>query len=164
MNMKTNNANRASSHSGGFTLIELLVVIGIIAVLAAILLPALAAAKRRSLRAQDIDNLKEQMEGSIMYAGDFNDWYPVSDIGAANAGGTVNNLNGIFYCYFIEYNAEWGPSSSGVGPQVLTANEQILPGFKAYNQNQGLLYGGNYCGNPNIFFCPALQDTHFAAG
>ena len=56
----------------GFTLIELLVVIAIIAILAALLLPALASAKRKAQQAQCISNLKQFAISDIMYAGDYN--------------------------------------------------------------------------------------------
>ncbi len=58
-----------------FTLIELLIVIAIIAILAAILLPALGAAKNLAKKAVCSNNIRQVgMGGLLMYAEDYNGW------------------------------------------------------------------------------------------
>ncbi|MBE6380519.1 MAG: DUF1559 domain-containing protein [Lentisphaerae bacterium] len=63
-----------------FTLIELLVVIAIIAILAAMLLPALSAARERARNANCIGKLKQIGTAMIMYAGDNKSYLPVNNL------------------------------------------------------------------------------------
>jgi prepilin-type N-terminal cleavage/methylation domain-containing protein len=65
--------NKENPGRSGFTLVELLVVIAIIAILAALLLPVLAAAKEKGRRAQCINNLKQLGVAALTYVGDNND-------------------------------------------------------------------------------------------
>jgi prepilin-type N-terminal cleavage/methylation domain-containing protein len=59
-----------------FTLLELLVVISIIAILAALLMPVLSAAKKRAAQSACINNQKQLGLGMQMYLGDNRDIFP----------------------------------------------------------------------------------------
>ncbi|RYG47383.1 prepilin-type N-terminal cleavage/methylation domain-containing protein [bacterium] len=66
-----------------FTLIELLVVIAIIAILAAILFPVFAQAKTAAKKTVDLSNMKQVGTAFMLYAGDNDDYLPLTSFPAA---------------------------------------------------------------------------------
>jgi prepilin-type N-terminal cleavage/methylation domain-containing protein/prepilin-type processing-associated H-X9-DG protein len=78
----------------GFTLVELLVVIGIIAVLVAMLLPALNRARRASKRVQCAANLKQLGNALQMYVIESKGELPPNYITTAGTDGSVSTYAG----------------------------------------------------------------------
>lgn len=81
----------ARRQARGFTLIELLVVIAIIAILAAMILPALAAAKEKAKRINCTNDLKQLGMAIMIYAGENRDFYPQAPNPNNNTSGDPNS-------------------------------------------------------------------------
>jgi prepilin-type N-terminal cleavage/methylation domain-containing protein len=141
----------------GFTLIELLVVIAIIAILASLLLPALANAKRKAHQAACMSNLKQAGLAIQMWADDNEGWLPPGE------GKTTGLLHGQRPHYNQTETSELiyylSTYLSLPAPDAVdrTANVFFCPGFQRYGYNvtvidQRTCYGvtaPNYIKAPN---------------
>jgi len=79
------NSNSGRGSKSGFTLVGLLVIIAVLALLAAMLLPALASAKKKAQRINCVNNLKQCGLAFRMWAGDNYDKNPM-DVSKARGG------------------------------------------------------------------------------
>lgn len=154
--MKTHAGNRAASRPGNpaFTLIELLVVIAIIAILAAVLLPVLNAAKVRAEAIQCLGNKKQLATACAMYPDDWNNYMvPNAPLGGLaslgwcastageNWGNSLENTNLLTYTtncladYFIKqikvYSCpgDYIPSANGPRIRSISMNSHVVGGL-----------------------------------
>lgn len=121
----------------GFTLVELLTVVSLIAVLIAILLPALARARSMARRVEDLSNLKQLSAICIMYAGENRGFLPV---------GRRNTFVSDDYVWFNDATwlelQSWGASDS-IGA---CTNIRDSDGFTTYGQPISTAPGDTYLG------------------
>ncbi len=101
----------------GFTLIELLVVIAIIGILAAMLFPVFARARESAHKISCLANMKNLGMALMMYAGDWDDTYPMSYYyqNGANSNNGYHHWSRLIYDYAKNDNIFVCPSWGGGG-------------------------------------------------
>jgi prepilin-type N-terminal cleavage/methylation domain-containing protein len=139
MNLNKSRCHNCDSAIGGsraFTLIELLVVIAIIAILAAILLPVLGAAKVRAVRIQCVSNEHQIGAALVMYTSDNQEYYPAYGYWATWGGGAAGyGLAG----------SQWG------GSGIQENSGGVNYGYRIPASKRPL---NDYTKNPKVFCCP----------
>jgi prepilin-type N-terminal cleavage/methylation domain-containing protein/prepilin-type processing-associated H-X9-DG protein len=122
-----------------FTLIELLVVIAIIAILAALLLPTLAASKVSAQRIHCVNNQKQLQLCWQMYCGDNNDGLPRNlfvPLGGQTSYGVSNSW--VTGCAFTDTTSS-NIQAGALFPYACSADVYKCPADQSTVSNQGII-------------------------
>jgi prepilin-type N-terminal cleavage/methylation domain-containing protein/prepilin-type processing-associated H-X9-DG protein len=141
--------NPGGQGTRGFTLIELLVVIAIIAILAALLLPAMAGAKRKAMLVRCQSNFHQIHVACSVYASENHDYYPICTVGNANNNPPPGepNFNRISAAHYTRYIV--------IG--ISTANTVMKPGIQpGIFDCLGHLYETHAIGDGKVLYCPSF--------
>jgi len=130
--MRLHKRNVVNRNPCGFTLVELLVVIGIIAVLVAILLPALAKAREQANSVKCMSNLRQIAMGLVAYC-------------AQNNG-----------CVVPAFNL---PQQAGVATNVTAGPNVIMDGWPCILDRDGFVPSTAQDVN-TAFYCPDTVDNN----
>jgi prepilin-type N-terminal cleavage/methylation domain-containing protein/prepilin-type processing-associated H-X9-DG protein len=122
----------------GFTLVELLVVIGIIALLIAILLPALGRARQQGQRVQCMSNLRQITTATVMYCTENKGWFPRAAVGTAT--GNYSDVYDDFVYWQPGRDPNQGPLVKYLGDKVFNPNLFICPTDNVVNHANGYPY------------------------
>jgi len=154
MSFMTNMQVKPGRRSGGFTLIELLVVIAIIAILAAMLLPALASAKKKAQQITCISNLKQWGLAQTMYVDDNAQTFPKTKIpnGTPGAAPGYNEDNPTWADLNNFYNYKGGPQGMDAWFNALPPYVH-QPGLYNYAIQNGTMGYTQYNVGKSIFIC-----------
>jgi prepilin-type N-terminal cleavage/methylation domain-containing protein len=127
-----------------FTLIELLVVIAVIAILAALLLPALANAKEHARRTGCLNNIRQFLLAAHMYADDHDQWLPSGASDSTTPNGILDDSVPVLSSAMRAEMARYAGNYQILGCPSLGAPFNTEEGW--YEQGYGFVLGYNYLG------------------